>query len=81
MALEPEGEVAMAKETATVTACGVTREVVRDTKTGESTRRSESADRHVNNGTQSSMAGAKAEAKADIGRGTRSYGDTSYRGK
>ena len=70
----------MATKTATVESCGLTRQVTHDSETGESSRQSESAGTHVDNGRHSSMDSAKAEAKADIERGARDYGDTSYRG-
>ncbi len=64
----------------TTSSCGLTRDVTWDSETGKSTRQSESAGTHVDNGTHSSMDGAKAEGARDIDRGPRSHGDTSYRG-
>lgn len=65
----------------TVTKDGHTREVTWDSKTGESTRQSKSAETHVDNGKHSTLVGAKYEARKDIARGEREKGDTHYRGR
>lgn len=61
--------------------CGLTRDVTWNPNTGSSTRQSVSAGTHVNNGTHKSIDSARREGARDIARGTRSPGDTHYRGK
>lgn len=72
----------MATEKTTVEHMGVTREVTRDTETGQSHRDSKSAGGSVDLGKRSSLDTAITEAKEDIERNPlREHGETHNRGR